>query len=54
MYGILEGTIRLSWTATNGKISHEDIVAGHVFGAGALVMEDTASGTATASKPCRD
>ena len=54
MYGILEGTIRLSWTATNGKISHEDIVAGHVFGAGALVMEDHQRlGTATASKPCR-
>ncbi|WP_413442437.1 Crp/Fnr family transcriptional regulator [Synechococcus sp. MIT S1220] len=54
MYGILEGTVRLSWTATNGKISHEDIVAGHVFGAGALVMEDHKRlGTATASEECR-
>ena len=54
MYGILEGTVRLSWTSTNGTISHEDIVAGHVFGAGALVMEDHQRlGTATASEDCR-
>lgn len=40
MYGILEGTIRLSWIAEDGREGHEDITSGHVFGAGALVMED--------------
>lgn len=40
MYGILEGCIRLSWSSDDGKQGHEQITAGHVFGAGALVMDD--------------
>ena len=40
MFGLLEGSIRLSWTGKGGHEGHEDIPVGHVFGAGALVMED--------------
>ena len=54
MYGILEGTIRLTWTAEDGKEGHEDIKAGHVFGAGALVMENHERlGTAKAAENTR-
>ena len=40
MFGLLEGSIRLTWTGKHGREGHEDIPVGHVFGAGALVMED--------------
>ena len=40
MYGLLEGTVRLTWIDSAGHEGHEDIPVGHVFGAGALVMED--------------
>ena len=54
MYGILEGAIRLSWVAEDGKEGHEDIQSGHVFGAGALVMENHQRlGTARAAMDCR-
>ena len=54
MYGILEGTIRLTWTAKDGKDGHEDIKAGNVFGAGALVMDNHQRlGTATAAEDSR-
>ncbi|MEC8215128.1 MAG: cyclic nucleotide-binding domain-containing protein [Cyanobacteriota bacterium] len=54
MYGILEGTIRLTWTAKDGKDGHEDIKAGNVFGAGALVMDNQQRlGTATAAEDSR-
>ena len=51
MYGLLEGTVRLSWN--NGE-NHETINAGDVFGAGALVTEDHRRfGEATALSRCR-
>ena len=51
MFGLLEGTVRLSWNADAG---HEDIRAGDVFGAGALVTQDHRRyGHATALTPCR-
>ncbi len=54
LYGILEGTIRLTWTAKDGKQGHEEIKAGHVFGAGALVMDNHERlGTATAAEDTR-
>ncbi len=54
MYGILEGSVRLSWTDSAGHEGHEDIPVGHVFGAGALVMGDHERlGTATAQEDCR-
>ena len=37
MYGLLKGTVQLSW---NGDTGHETIEAGDVFGAGALVTTD--------------
>jgi CRP/FNR family transcriptional regulator, cyclic AMP receptor protein len=37
MFGVLEGTVQLSW---NSGTSHEEIKAGDVFGAGALVTAD--------------
>ena len=40
MYGLLEGSVRLTWIDSVGHEGHEDIPVGHVFGAGALVMED--------------
>ena len=54
MYGILEGSVRLSWKDSLGNQGHEDIPSGHVFGAGALVMGDHQRlGTATAIEDCR-
>jgi CRP-like cAMP-binding protein len=51
MFGLLEGTIQLSWNGDNG---HEEIKAGDVFGAGALVTSDHRRyGNATAITPCR-
>jgi CRP-like cAMP-binding protein len=51
MFGLLEGTVRLSW---NGDAGHEDIRAGDVFGAGALVTHDHRRyGHATALSDCR-
>lgn len=51
MFGLLEGTVRLSW---NGDAGHEDIQAGDVFGAGALVTSDHRRyGRATALSDCR-
>ena len=40
MYGLLEGSVQLTWIDSAGLQGHEDIPVGHVFGAGALVMED--------------
>ena len=54
MYGILEGSIRLTWEGQKGGEAHEVIQAGHVFGAGALVMRDHQRlGTARAIEHCR-
>ena len=51
MLGLLEGTVRLSWNADAG---HEDIQAGDVFGAGALVTaEHRRYGHATALTACK-
>ena len=51
MFGLLEGTVRLSW---NGDAGHEDIRAGDVFGAGALVTQDHRRfGDARALTDCR-
>ena len=49
MYGLLEGSIRLTWIDDQGLEGTEDIPRGHVFGAGALVMDGHRRlGTATA------
>ena len=54
MYGLLEGSVRLTWIDSAGHEGHEDIPVGHVFGAGALVMGDHERlGTATALEDCR-
>jgi CRP-like cAMP-binding protein len=51
MFGLLEGAVRLSW---NGEAGHEDIRAGDVFGAGALVTHDHRRfGDARALTDCR-
>ncbi|WP_216904556.1 cyclic nucleotide-binding domain-containing protein [Synechococcus sp. CCY 9618] len=51
MFGLLEGTVRLSWNADAG---HEDIRAGDVFGAGALVtLDHRRYGDARAVTPCK-
>jgi CRP/FNR family transcriptional regulator, cyclic AMP receptor protein len=51
MFGLLEGTVQLSW---NGDTGHEEIKAGDVFGAGALVTPDHRRyGNARALTPCR-
>ena len=51
MYGVLEGTVDLSWDGNEG---HEQIEAGDVFGAGALVTpEHRRFGDARAVTPCR-
>jgi CRP-like cAMP-binding protein len=51
MFGLLEGAVQLSW---NGDSGHEEIKAGDVFGAGALVTSDHRRyGNATAITPCR-
>ena len=39
MYGLLEGSIRLTWIDDQGLEGTEDIPQGHVFGAGAFVMD---------------
>ncbi len=54
MFGVLEGTVRLTWTNENGQQGYELIAAGNVFGAGALVMEGHCRlGTAQAETDCR-
>ncbi|MDC3185703.1 Crp/Fnr family transcriptional regulator [bacterium] len=54
IYGLLEGSIRLTWIDSAGHKGHEDIPVGHVFGAGALVMKDHQRlSTATATSDCR-
>ena len=54
MYGLLEGSVQLTWIDSAGHEGHEDIPVGHVFGAGALVMEDHQRlSTATATSDCR-
>jgi len=51
MFGLLEGQVQLSW---NGDSGHEDIKAGDVFGAGALVTADHRRyGNATAITDCK-
>ncbi|MEB3320357.1 MAG: Crp/Fnr family transcriptional regulator [Cyanobium sp.] len=51
MFGLLEGQVELSW---NGDEGHEQINAGDVFGAGALVTsEHRRYGNARAITPCR-
>ena len=53
MFGVLEGIVRLSWSRVGGVGGFEDIVAGHVFGTGALVMADHRRlGTAKALSDC--
>ncbi|MFM1901985.1 MAG: cyclic nucleotide-binding domain-containing protein [Synechococcaceae bacterium WB9_4xC_028] len=54
MFGVLEGSVRLNWHTDAGTEGYELIEAGHVFGAGALVMSDHRRlGTAIAVTPCR-
>jgi CRP/FNR family cyclic AMP-dependent transcriptional regulator len=51
MFGVLQGTVELSW---NGDSGHEQIQAGDVFGAGALVTQDHRRfGNARALSPCK-
>jgi len=51
MFGLLAGQVQLSW---NGDSGHEDIKAGDVFGAGALVTADHRRyGNATAITDCK-
>lgn len=51
MYGLLEGTVRLSW---DGEPCSEDIAPGDVFGMGALVdRRHRRHGHAVAITPCR-
>jgi CRP-like cAMP-binding protein len=51
MFGLLEGQVQLSWNEDSG---HEDIKAGDVFGAGALVTADHRRyGNATAITDCK-
>ena len=54
MFGLLEGAICITWMGQTGQSGHEDIPVGHVFGAGALVMEGHKRlGMATATMDCR-
>ena len=54
MFGVLEGSVRLSWTNDNGQQGSEVIEAGNVFGAGALVMDcHRRLSTAQAENDCR-
>jgi len=54
MFGILEGSVRLTWTDLSGHDGHEDIPVGHIFGSGALVMDDHCRlSTATATSASR-
>ena len=39
IYGLLEGIGAAHWIDSASHEGHEDIPVGHVFGAGALVME---------------
>lgn len=51
MFGLLEGTVDLTWNGANG---HERIEAGDVFGAGALVTpEHRRFGNAIALTDCK-
>jgi CRP/FNR family cyclic AMP-dependent transcriptional regulator len=51
MFGVLEGTVELNWNDGEG---HEQIQAGDVFGAGALVTpEHRRFGNARALTPCK-
>ena len=51
MFGLLEGQVQLTWNEDSG---HEDIKAGDVFGAGALVTPDHRRyGNATAITDCK-
>jgi CRP-like cAMP-binding protein len=51
MFGLLEGTVELSW---NGDRENEHIEIGDVFGAGALVTSGHRRyGNARALTPCR-
>ncbi|MFM7269171.1 MAG: Crp/Fnr family transcriptional regulator [Cyanobium sp.] len=51
MFGVLQGTVELSW---NGDSGHEQIQAGDVFGAGALVTQDHRRfGNARALSACK-
>lgn len=51
MYGLLEGTVRLSW---DGEPCSEDIAPGDVLGVGALVdPQHRRHGHAVAVTPCR-
>jgi CRP/FNR family cyclic AMP-dependent transcriptional regulator len=51
MFGLLEGTVDLTW---NGESGHESIEAGDVFGAGALVTpEHRRFGNAVAQTDCK-
>ena len=51
MFGLLEGSVQLSW---NGDQGHEQINAGDVFGAGALVTNDHRRyGNARAVSDCK-
>lgn len=51
MFGLLEGTVDLTW---NGESGHERIEAGDVFGAGALVTpEHRRFGNAVARTDCK-
>jgi CRP/FNR family cyclic AMP-dependent transcriptional regulator len=52
MFGLLEGTVDLSWNGHGG--GHERLQAGDVFGAGALVTpEHRRFGNATALTDCQ-
>ena len=54
MFGVLEGSVRLSWQNDHGHQGYELIEAGNVFGAGALVMDGHRRlGTAQAESTCR-
>ena len=54
MFGILEGSVRLTWTDSSEQDRHEDIPVGHIFGSGSLVVEDHCRlSTATARSFCR-
>lgn len=54
MFGVIEGSVRLSWQNDHGYKGYELIEAGNVFGAGALVMDGHRRlGTAQAEGPCR-
>ena len=54
MFGVLEGSVRLSWKNDDGHQGYELIQAGNVFGAGALVMDGHRRlGTAEAESACR-